>query len=201
MIKIAISLLTAYLIGSIPTAYIFARFLKGVDIREHGSGNVGATNVYRIFGKIPGFAVLFIDILKGFLPVFILPVMLNANNSVIGPGLYKMLIGTSVISGHVWTVFLKFKGGKGVAATSGVLMAIVPDMFLICLGVWILVLILFRYVSLSSIIASFSLPIASIALGKPISITVFSLTICIIGTYKHKQNIYRLLRGEEKKIF
>ncbi len=201
MLSLTASLILAYLIGSVPTAYIFGRIIKGVDIRNFGSGNVGATNVYRMIGKMPAFIVLFIDALKGFAPVLLFPAIFNIDKNLLNPELTSILIGVACISGHVWTVFLKFKGGKGVATTSGVILAIAPKVFLIALIVWSIILLLFRYVSLASIAAAISLPISSLVLNKSFPLVLFSITLCFIGTYKHKANISRLLKGEEKKIF
>ena len=201
MLNLITSLILAYLIGSIPTAYIFGRIIKGIDIRNFGSGNVGATNVYRLIGKMPAFIVLFIDALKGFAPVLLFPAIFNIDKNLLNPELTSILIGVACISGHVWTVFLKFKGGKGVATTSGVMLAIAPKVFLIALIVWVIIFLLFRYVSLASITAAISLPIASLVMNKAFPLVLFSITICFIGTYKHKSNISRLLKGKEKKIF
>ncbi len=198
---ISISIVTAYVIGSIPTAYLFGRAFKGIDIRKFGSGNVGATNVYRVIGKAPGFAVLFIDGLKGFLPALIFPLLIRNFDISVSIDSYKIIVGLSVIIGHVWTVFLNFKGGKGVAATAGVLLAILPKLFLIALVVWIISLVISRYVSVSSIIASISLPIAAFICEKPNEILSFTVFLCLASIYKHKSNIQRLLKGQEKRIF
>ena len=201
MLSLIASLILTYLIGSIPTAYIFGRIIKGIDIRNFGSGNVGATNVYRLIGKVPAFIVLFIDALKGFAPVLLFPAIFNIDKNLLNPELTSILIGVACISGHVWTVFLKFKGGKGVATTSGVMLAIAPKVFLIALIVWVIMFLLFRYVSLASITAAISLPIASLVMNKAFPLVLFSITICFIGTYKHKSNISRLLKGKEKKLY
>ncbi len=200
MLSLIAALILTYLIGSIPTAYIFGRIIKGIDIRNFGSGTVGATNVYRLIGKVPAFIVLFIDALKGFAPVLLFPAIFNIDKNLLNPELTSILIGVACISGHVWMVFLKFKGGKGVATTSGVMLAIAPKVFLIALIVWVIIFLLFRYVSLASITAAISLPIASLVMNKAFPLVLFSITICFIGTYKHKSNISRLLKGEEKKL-
>ena len=200
MLSLIAALILAYLIGSMPTAYIFGRIIKGIDIRNFGSGNVGATNVYRLIGKAPAFIVLFIDALKGFAPVLLFPAIFNIDKNLLNPELASILIGVACISGHIWTVFLKFKGGKGVATTSGVMLAIAPKVFLIALIVWVIIFLLFRYVSLASITAAISLPIASLVMNKAFPLVLFSITICFIGTYKHKSNISRILKGEEKRL-
>jgi acyl phosphate:glycerol-3-phosphate acyltransferase len=198
---IVISLLAAYLIGSFPTSFLMAKFFKKIDIRQHGSGNVGATNVYRVVGKLPGVVVLLIDILKGVACVTILPLLLRRHVHAVDPETLKILLGTAAIAGHVWTVFLKFKGGKGVATTAGVVACLAPKVFLLCLVVWVVSFIIFHIVSISSILSAVSLPIASLILGKPTSFLLFAVTLAIVGSYKHKANIRRLIRGEEKRLF
>src|SRR3989338_5104487 len=117
---LAISLVLSYLIGSIPTSYIFAKALKGIDIRQFGSGNVGATNTYRVVGKLPGLLVLIIDILKGLICVALVAKLFLRLGVTIEPTTYGMILGFMAIVGHIWSVFLGFKGGKGVATSAGV---------------------------------------------------------------------------------
>ncbi len=203
MISLLISLILAYLIGSIPTSFIFGRILKKVDIRKHGSGNVGATNIFRVVGKIPALIVLLLDVFKGGFAVFFLPEVFfnNTIGITIGFEVYQILLGLFVIGGHVWSIFLKFKGGKGVATTAGVLFVLAPKILIGSLFIWILVFLAFRIVSLASITASIFLPIFAIILHRPIHLVLFCVLLCILGTYKHKPNIKRLIRGEEKKLF
>ena len=147
--------LIAYLIGSIPTGFLMAK-MRGVDIRSVGSGNIGATNVFRVLGKGPGVMVLLIDALKGFLPAKFLPALFLHGASISSPRYqYLALIaGVFAILGHNYTCWLRFKGGKGVATTAGVLIAWVPLAFLIALGSWLVVFGVSRYVSLASIAAA-----------------------------------------------
>lgn len=202
MMFLLLSLISAYLLGSIPTSYIFAKVLKKVDIRKHGSGNAGATNVFRVVGKVPGIIVLILDVLKGVIAVALLSEVFfnNTIGVTLGLELYKILLGLSVISGHVWTVFLKFKGGKGVATTAGVLMALAPKVIILCLLVWAIVFAIFRIVSVASIVASISMPIFAVIFYQSIFFVLFCVLLAIGSTYKHKANIKRLLRGEEKKL-
>ena len=202
MISLLLSLIFAYLIGSIPTSYIFAKVLKKIDIRKHGSGNVGATNVFRTVGKIPGIIVLLIDAAKGVLAVSLLSEVFLSNWTGITLGLefYKILLGICVISGHVFSVFLKFKGGKGVATTAGVLIALAPGILLACLLVWVIVFAIFRIVSIASITASLFLPIFAIIFYRSFYFVIFCVLLSLASVYKHKANIRRLLRGEEKKL-
>ncbi len=198
MIPVAIALVIAYFIGAIPTGYIFSRLSGGVDIRKVGSGNVGATNVYRTMGKKGGFLVLAIDIFKGAFPVFILPFIFRTD--MMSTDLFRMFIGMAAISGHIWTIFLNFKGGKGVATTAGVILVITPKILLAALIVWIILFTATRYVSVASIGAAISLPIMACVLRKPgYMIAVFSV-LCLVGIVKHKANIERLLKGKENKI-
>ena len=190
----------AYLIGSIPTAYIFGRVLKGIDIREHGSGNTGATNVFRVIGKAPGIAVLTIDIIKGFVCATYLASGFMYLAPVVRPEMYRILIGLCAIAGHNWTIFLKFKGGKGVATSAGVVTGLIPKIFWLGFLVWLITFFITGFVSLSSIIAIVSVPIFTLAFGEPTEIVVFMCLLCLIIVYKHKANIRRMARGEEKRI-
>src|SRR3989338_1261802 len=190
----------AYVIGSIPTAYIFGRVIKGIDIREHGSGNIGATNVFRVIGKAPGIIVLIIDALKGLICVTYLASGFLYLAPVTRPELYRILVGLSAIAGHNWTLFLKFKGGKGVAASAGVVIGLVPKIFWLGFLVWLVTFFITGFVSLSSIAAVVSVPIFTLAFGEPAEIVVFMCLLCLIIVYKHKSNIRRLARGEEKRI-
>lgn len=190
----------AYIIGSIPTAYIFGKALKGIDVREYGSGNVGATNVFRVIGKVPGIIVLIIDVIKGYISATYLASGFLYLAPVTRPELYKILVGLSAIAGHNWTVFLKFKGGKGVAASAGVVMGLIPKIFWLGFMVWLVTFFITGFVSLGSIIAVISIPIFTLAFGEPAEIIIFMCLLCLIIVYKHKSNIRRLARGEEKRI-
>lgn len=201
MLKLLTGLFAAYMIGSIPTAFIFGKILKGIDIRKVGSGNTGATNVYRSIGKTPGLIVLFLDVLKGALPVFLIPGLMNGMFEPIGADLYKILIGVAAISGHVWTIFLNFKGGKGVATTAGVGIVMAPKVISVAFIVWIIIFVIWRYVSLASIIAAISLPILAILFKMHISYIALFLMLGLMGIYKHKSNITRLINRTESKIF
>lgn len=193
--------LIAYLIGSIPTGYIFSWLLKGVDIRKQGSGNVGATNVFRIVGKVPGIIVLILDILKGLIIVTLLASLLSKTPLPVNYNLFKIILGLAVITGHNWTIFLKFKGGKGVATSAGVLIGLEPLVMAICFLIWAIVFVITHYVSLSSIAAALFLPIFTFFFYRSSAeLIIFSLIICIIGIYRHQPNIKRLLNGTESKI-
>ena len=195
-----LGLFSAYLIGSIPTAYIFGRMIKGIDIRQFGSGNIGATNTFRIMGKAPGLVVLAIDILKGFICVSYIANLFLYISPVARPELYKVLVGLATIAGHNWTVFLKFKGGKGVATSAGVVIGLIPKIFWLGFSVWLIVFVLTGFVSLASIIASVSIPIFALIFGEPTEIVVFMSLLCLAIVYKHRSNIQRLKSGEEKRV-
>lgn len=191
---------SAYLIGSIPTAYLFGKVLKGIDIREYGSGNIGATNVFRVIGKVPGAIVLIIDILKGLVTVTYAASLFLFLVPVTRPELYRILMGVFVISGHNWTVFLKFKGGKGVAASAGVIIGLIPKIFWLGFLVWLITFFITGFVSLSSIIAAIAIPVFVLVFGEPTEIIVFMCIVCFVIVFKHSANIKRLRSGEEKKI-
>ncbi|MBF0215471.1 MAG: glycerol-3-phosphate 1-O-acyltransferase PlsY [Candidatus Omnitrophica bacterium] len=202
IILIIFGVVLAYLLGSLPTAYIFGKTLKNIDIREHGSGNMGATNVFRTVGKTPGLIVLVIDFLKGLLAVTMIPIILKrfipayAENS----AWILILFGVAVICGHVWTIFLNFKGGKGVATTAGVLAGISPLILILCLAVFSTVFYIWRYVSLGSIIAALFLPIFAVIFNNNIYYVLFCSGLTILAIIKHRENIRRLIRGEEKRL-
>ncbi|MBU1061975.1 MAG: glycerol-3-phosphate 1-O-acyltransferase PlsY [Candidatus Omnitrophica bacterium] len=195
-----LGVLVAYLIGSIPTAYIFGRLLKGIDIRQFGSGNVGATNTFRVIGKIPGLIVLLIDMLKGFICATYIADVFLFISPVIRPELYRVIAGLAVIAGHNWPVFLKFKGGKGVATSAGVVIGLIPKIFWLGFFVWGIIFSITGYVSLASIVASICVPVLTLVFGKPTEIVVVTSFLCLLIIYRHRSNIRRLKSGEEKRI-
>ena len=186
----------SYFLGSIPTGFLWAK-ARGIDIREVGSGNIGATNVMRVLGKGPGIAVLLIDALKGFAPVWLAPRFFPDVNN---PSALQIVCCVSVIAGHNWTCWLKFKGGKGVATSAGALLAFLPLPLLCGLGVWLVVFVILRYVSLASICAAVAVPIATWLIMKDQTLTVFTAILGVVTIYKHKSNIQRLLDGTENRV-
>jgi acyl phosphate:glycerol-3-phosphate acyltransferase len=200
-----ITALAAYLLGSIPTGYLAGR-AKGIDIRQAGSGNIGATNAFRILGKTAGTIVLLVDALKGWLAVAVVPrliFLLFFSTAVSEHGLtvdYLKIIGIVVILGHNYPCWLKFKGGKGIATSGGVLVALVWPAFLISLAVWILVCLITRYVSLASIMGALALPIATWLTNYPIHLIAITALMSALAIYKHKANIGRLMNGTENKV-
>ncbi|MBN1404991.1 MAG: glycerol-3-phosphate 1-O-acyltransferase PlsY [Candidatus Omnitrophica bacterium] len=194
-----ISLVSAYLIGSIPTSYILSR-LKGVDIRQHGSGNIGATNTLRVMGKGMGVMVLVLDMLKGVICVLLLPKIFFNANANISIDMFRVFMAGASVFGHIWTIFLNFKGGKGVATTLGVFLALSPKPAIAAILIWLIVVILSKYVSLSSIIMMLAMPAMMLFFAQPVSYAILGVILCIVIGYTHRQNIDRLFRGTEHKI-
>jgi glycerol-3-phosphate acyltransferase PlsY len=199
-----VTVLVAYLLGSIPTGYLAGRW-KGIDIRAVGSGNIGATNAFRILGKKAGTVVLVVDGLKGWLAVTLAPVIYyllepQAQNSSPEIEHLRIIAGVVAILGHNYTCWLKFKGGKGIATSAGVLAALVPWAFIITLSTWIVVCLLTRYVSVASIAAALVLPFATWAMRYNLLLIVITALMSALAIYKHKANIARLINGTENKI-
>lgn len=193
------SVVSAYLIGSIPTGFLMTKIFKGTDIRSAGSRNVGATNVYRVAGKLPGILTLIIDIGKGILVVTIIAQFYYIFLQELDYIFFRTLMGLIAICGHIWSVFLRFKGGKGVATTIGVTAVLVPIPLALSLLVWLGVFIPTNYVSLGSLFFGLSLPILSVIFDEPLYVVILCVLICLLNTYKHKDNIARLLKGQENK--
>lgn len=199
-INLIIAFLISYVLGSIPTSFIMGKIVKGIDIRQHGSGNVGATNALRILGTKIGIITLIIDIGKGILAVLIGKIFNPdfSNLMLIGFGLFAIL-------GHIFTIFLNFKGGKGVATSAGVFIAIAPIPVIITLAVFIVTVWLTKYVSLGSILAAVTLFLIELIVNlgngfKDIEILIFVILIAGFIIIRHKENIKRLLAGNENKI-
>ncbi|HEY9515654.1 MAG TPA: glycerol-3-phosphate 1-O-acyltransferase PlsY [Gemmatimonadaceae bacterium] len=189
--------LIAYLLGGIPAAYIAGRLVRGIDIREHGSGNLGATNVYRVLGMKVAAPVMGFDILKGALPVLVLPRFVATPQ----PALWALLYGLLAIIGHVRSPYLRWRsGGKGVATGLGVFLALATLPTLAALGLWGIVFRISGFVSLASLSAAVALPLA-IALLDGIRAPVFglSLVVSLFVFWTHRDNIGRLRRGEERR--
>lgn len=200
MVQIFIAIALAYLIGSIPTSYIAGRVTRGIDIREYGSGNVGATNTLRVLGKKMGALVLLIDMAKGAFCVVILPGIFFSNQLQISLPVFKAYLAAFVVFGHIWTIFLRFKGGKGVATTCGAVLALATAPALVAILIWLSVVILSKYVSLASIIMMVSLPLLMLIFNQPFPYIVLCFILCILIIYMHSKNVKRLIRGCENKI-
>jgi len=195
-----ISVLIAYLIGSFPTSFIMAKILKGIDIRQVGSKNAGATNVLRSVGKIPALVTLVVDIFKGMFVVTVVANFFYGFDINFDYDFYRSFLGLTVVCGHIWSIFLKFKGGKGIATTLGVALGLAPVLLLPSIFIWIVIFAITKYVSLASIFALIAFPIVSGIFGRSMYITILGAIICLISIYKHKDNIKRLMKGQESKI-
>lgn len=197
-----LSLIASYLVGSIPTALIAGKIIGGIDIRKHGSGNAGATNVYRLFGMKPYLAVLGIDMLKGFVAVAVVADFGAGLFSIERTGLY---CGLCAVAGHIWTVFAGFKGGKGVATAAGVFLGLNAPVTLAAIAVYLIVTLTTKYVSLGSMMAASSAPIFltvdRVLFGRYVPGEMIAAALALAGLiiYTHRENIGRLVRGEERK--
>ena len=195
----------AYLLGSIPTGYLVAR-ARGVDIRSVGSGNIGATNVFRVLGKGAGAGVLAVDAFKGLAACAWLGPMIGRQCLPAGGAdanlmdYFSLVAGGCAVLGHNYTCWLKFKGGKGIATSAGVLVALVPWAFLIILAVFLGVFWVSRYVSLASVAAAFVLPIAAWLTDQSSTKIAVTTAMALLAIYKHKGNIQRLLNGTEARL-
>jgi glycerol-3-phosphate acyltransferase PlsY len=198
-----LTVLGAYLLGSIPTGFLVGK-ARGLDIRTLGSGNIGATNVFRFLGTPAGIFVLLADALKGWLAVMVLAKLVgNGFCPAASPHVREWLAisaGISAVCGHNYTCWLHFKGGKGIATSAGVLAALVPMALLIILGVWIVVFAASRYVSLASISAALALPFATWGTGHTPTLIAITTLMTALAIYKHKSNIKRLLSGTENRF-
>lgn len=207
MLRITIAIAVSYLLGAIPTAYIFGKLLKGIDIRKHGSGNVGATNALRVLGKGTGITVLILDILKGVVAIACVGAWaIRTPVQGISPEFLLIILGVVCICGHNWTVFLNFKGGKGVATSLGVLVGFgiilhgLMWVLLLVVGTWLAVFLATRIVSLGSIIAACALPIYMLLFRLPNVLIAAGAILGIFVIVRHKANISRLFKGQEPRI-
>jgi glycerol-3-phosphate acyltransferase PlsY len=191
-IQCAVAVIVGYLLGSLNTSLVIGRFYK-VDVRQHGSGNAGMTNTLRTLGKKAALLVIFGDMLKGVLAYL-------AGYFIFGGELGGMLGGTACIIGHIWPAFFGFKGGKGVLTTLAALLMFDWQIALGLLAVFIVILLLTRYVSLGSVVAAFLFPIAAAVFGRDIQTMVFSGIIAVLVILRHHENIGRLLSGTESKF-
>jgi glycerol-3-phosphate acyltransferase PlsY len=201
-----VTALAAYLLGSIPTGFLVAKS-RGIDIRKVGSGNIGATNVLRVLGRPAGFFVFGMDALKGFIAARFIGVLVY--KLLIGPvaedstteEFLKITGGLFGILGHNYTCFLKFKGGKGIATSAGVALALLPLALGICFVVWVILLAITRYVSVASIVAACALPVAAWLVARSSrTMIIVAAAIAVLAVYKHRSNIQRLMNGTENRI-
>ena len=191
----------AYLLGSIPTGYLVGR-ARGIDIRTAGSGNIGATNVFRSVGKLLGACVLLMDALKGYVAAKWLCVWLIKLFNVQGAEMEtcQIVAGICAVLGHNYTCWLRFKGGKGISTSAGVFLALAPLATGIAVGAWIIVLVLFRYASVASIVAAVALPMTVWLTPNSLTLRIVTTALGLLAIYKHRSNIQRLVRGTESRV-
>jgi glycerol-3-phosphate acyltransferase PlsY len=207
-------IILSYLIGSIPTSIIISKAAKGIDIREHGSGNAGGTNVMRVLGWKQGLLVILLDALKGVLAVIVVARLhygsMPFENATPFDDftLVQIIAGISAVIGHIWTVFAGFKGGKGIATALGMLLMIVTVDMLIAIGVFILVVTFSRYVSLGSLAGAVAVPLTLIVRENIFNVDIpnyntllpFLILVSLLVIFTHRKNVVRLLNGSESKI-
>ncbi|CAM3408271.1 glycerol-3-phosphate 1-O-acyltransferase PlsY [Pseudostreptobacillus hongkongensis] len=194
IVKFIILFIVAYLVGSIPNALWIGKVFKELDVRNYGSGNVGATNASRVLGWKLGVLVLLLDVLKGAVFVYIAK-LINLDD------IYLVLVSLAPILGHSYSIYLKFKGGKAVATSLGVFTVLVPKVILVLLVIFLITVFLTQYVSVASITVALLLPIFTFILYNNTIYTIFSLIIGLLVVYKHKSNIINLVNGKEDKYF
>lgn len=205
-IQLLLLLLLSYITGSIPTSIILGKIVKGIDIREHGSGNAGGTNVFRVLGWKPALVVVVIDIFKGWLPPAIYATILFQGQPITNIGIVQILCGFATVLGHTYTIFAGFRGGKGIGTLAGMLLALFPIALPLCIIVFIITLILTGYVSLSSILATVALPIILLVLSifgiqqSTSSLLIFALLVPLFAIFTHRSNIVRLRDGTENRF-
>jgi len=214
MLPLGIIIMLSYLVGSIPTSIIVSKLTHGIDIRNHGSGNAGGTNVIRVVGWKMGVLVIAIDIIKGYVATMLVtrlmygPIPFNNRTPFEDITVIRIIAGCAAVLGHIWTAFSSFKGGKGIATAGGVLVALAPVELLVALGVFVLVFVLSRYVSLGSISAAVSFPLAMLFRHNIFhadlygyhTLIFFSIGLSLLLVYTHRSNIKRLLEGTEHRL-
>jgi acyl phosphate:glycerol-3-phosphate acyltransferase len=198
----ALACIISYLLGSIPTSVWIGRWFYGIDIREHGSGNAGTTNTFRVLGFAPGIVVFIVDIFKGWLAVcsiFFIPQIEPDTARFVN---MQLLLGSLAVAGHIFPIYVGFKGGKGVATMLGIVLAIHPLAALICFGIFTVSLLISKYVSLSSMLGGVAFPFLIIFLFKEtvISLIIFSILVSVLLILTHQKNIARLLARQENKV-
>ncbi|GAU77447.1 glycerol-3-phosphate 1-O-acyltransferase PlsY [Fusibacter sp. 3D3] len=182
----------SYFIGSIPFSYLIPKYISKIDIRQMGSGNTGTTNVVRTLGLKVGVLAFIGDFLKGLMPTWIGYLLLGNIGALVG--------GTFAVLGHCYPVWLKFKGGKGIATSAGVLIILMPQIFLILFVIQFIIIFATRFMSLASITSAVLLPVLCMLFSVPTEIIIFSSGLGAFVIYRHRSNLLRLIRGEEKKL-
>jgi glycerol-3-phosphate acyltransferase PlsY len=194
--------LTAYLLGSIPSAVWFGKLFYGIDVREHGSGNAGATNTLRVLGNKPGFIVLSIDLLKGFLAANLVVFLKDLEPDTNAYLLYQIAFGALAVIGHVFPVFAQFKGGKGIATLLGITIALNGMLALICAALFVVIVYITRYISVGSMLSAIASPFIAFGLyhAELNALVYFCAIVALLVVYTHRANIKRLTNGNENKF-
>jgi acyl phosphate:glycerol-3-phosphate acyltransferase len=189
-------LLASYLLGAVPTSYLAARLFRGIDLREHGSRNLGATNLYRVLGWRYAIPVGLIDAAKGLIPVLVFAPRVSSSE------LFALVCGLTAVVGHVFSVFVGFKGGKGVATAAGVMLGLTPAALGVALVVWLVLVYATGYVSVGSIVAAAVFPLAVLLVDRPERWEMFWLDVAVAAAiiWLHRANIRRLLNGTENRF-
>jgi glycerol-3-phosphate acyltransferase PlsY len=189
-----ILLVASYLLGAMPTSYLVGRWARGIDLRREGSGNLGATNAFRVLGWRLAVPVLVVDMLKGWAPAYLLPRLLE-----VGAG-WALAFGAAAIVGHVFSIYMRFRGGKGVATSGGVFLGVAPWAALAAIAVWVLIVAATRIVSVASLAAALVVPVVVWVTQGVGAVLWLSLALLVFVVYAHRANIQRLLRGEEHRF-
>jgi acyl phosphate:glycerol-3-phosphate acyltransferase len=191
----ALLLVVSYLVGAIPASYIAGRMFRGIDLRRHGSGNLGATNAFRVLGARIAAPVMIFDVLKGFFPTYLFPALL-----VMAGWEWAIAFGAAAIVGHIFPIYMGFRGGKGVATAAGVFLALAPTAVLAALAVWLVTLGVSRMVSLASILAALALLVALPFSAAPPAVQVLGVAVAAVVIFAHRSNVRRILQGKEYRF-
>ncbi|NLH46657.1 MAG: glycerol-3-phosphate 1-O-acyltransferase PlsY [Acholeplasmataceae bacterium] len=194
MLTIALSIIIGYIFGSIPSGLVLVKMVCGIDIREYGSKNIGTTNVFRTVGGRMASIVLIADVVKGILAVLLVRYLFESSLHL------ELLTAIASLLGHNYSVFLGFKGGRGVATGLGLILLFMPDVCIFSFTVWLVIVFVTRYVSLGSIVGAFITPIVAYYRGYPIELVLFALAACVFVIVRHYENMKRLIAGTESKI-
>jgi acyl phosphate:glycerol-3-phosphate acyltransferase len=191
----ALLVLAAYFIGAFPTSYVVGRAARGIDLRQHGSGNLGATNAFRVLGWKAALPIFVLDIAKGFVPAFFFA---RVDGTPLAS--WALAYGAAAIIGHVFSIYVGFRGGKGVATGAGVFLALAPMAVLLGLGIWLVLVVITGYVSVGSIVAAAALPLLVTLTGAGPQTLALSVVLAAFVIYAHRTNIRRLARGDEHRF-
>ena len=194
MLTIALSIIIGYIFGSIPSGLVLVKMVCGIDIREYGSKNIGTTNVFRTVGGRMASIVLIADVVKGILAVLLVRYLFESSLHL------ELLTAIASLLGHNYSVFLGFKGGRGVATGLGLILLFMPDVCIFSFTVWLVIVFVTRYVYLGSIVGAFITPIVAYYRGYPIELVLFALAACVFVIVRHYENMKRLIAGTESKI-